>query len=173
MRGLVGWLRYRDAVLDTLNAILLAYPRGRQFTGDFPELKSVIRVHFADGVSAQGSALQIAESIIANFTRQLSSPESAAALEALIVAGGRGFGELAERRVRGKREEIRDNAAFVIQLAGIALFMGGRLTQDGSLSRADRDGFLARIAATLGASAAQAKALSDAFIPEPSGDRRT
>src|SRR4051794_3811917 len=99
MRGLVGRLNYRDAVLSTLDAILLFYPPGRQFTDDFPKLKSMIREQFDAGVSASSSALQIAEGILRNFIQQLDKQEKDMVFDALIEAGRRGFAEVVRRQV--------------------------------------------------------------------------
>jgi hypothetical protein len=164
MRGLVGRLNHRDAVLSNLNALLLLYPPKRQFSDDFPKLKSVIRAHFDGGVSAPLSALQIAETIIENFVQQLTDTEKASALDALMSTGRKGFAEIAEKHVQGKREpHPTDNVTFVVRLAGVAIFMTDRLAQEGALGRSDYQGFVEKLAAWLGANATQAQALKDSL----------
>jgi hypothetical protein len=163
MRGFVGWLNHRDAVFANLNALLLLYPPRRQFTDDFPKLKSIVRAHFDDGVSANLSALRIAETILQNFIRQLEESEKARVLGALIATGREGFAEIAERRVQGAREPLSDNVTFVTHLAGVAIFMAGRLADEGTIGRHDFEGFVERQAAALGADAETVKALKNGF----------
>jgi hypothetical protein len=163
MRGLVGRLNHRDAVLSNLNAILLFYPPKRQFSDDFPKLRSAVRAHFDDGVAAPLSALQIAETIIENFIGQLGEREKSAALDALIAAGRQGFAEIAERRVQGAREQPGDNITFVTRLTGVAIFMSGRLAEEGAVGRSDHQRFVERLAAALGADAERTKVLNNCF----------
>jgi hypothetical protein len=164
MRGLVGRLNHRDAVLSNLNALLLLYPPKRQFSDDFPKLKSVVRSHFDDGISAPLSALQIAETIIENFIQQLTDTEKAAALDGLISTGRKGFAVIAEKHVQRNREpQPTDNVTFVTRLTGVAIFMADHLAQEGALSRSDHQGFVERLAAAFGANGTQIQALNDSF----------
>jgi hypothetical protein len=163
MRGLVGRLNHRDAVFSNLNAILLAYPSGRQFTDDFPDLKSIIRKHFEDGVGAPASALQIAERIILSFIGQLGDEEKGSAFDAILRTGRQGFAAIAERHVRGARDQRRERADFVTQLVGVALFMAGRMAEEGTIGRYECDGLQARLAAALSPEATAAKRLGDSF----------
>ncbi len=74
MRRFFRRLNHRDAVMKNLEALLLNYPRGRQFARDFPRLKTAIRADFEAGVPPTLAALKISESVIANFVDQLEGP---------------------------------------------------------------------------------------------------
>jgi hypothetical protein len=163
MRNLVGWLNHRDAVFSNLNALLLLYPPKRQFPDDFPRLKAVVRAHFDDGVAAPLSALQIAETILHNFTGQLGEREKDTVLDALIATGRSGFAEIAEHRVRGAIDQAGGQIIFVTRLTGVAIFMACRLAEEGALGRSNYEGFVERLAATLGADGEKAKQLRNSF----------
>jgi hypothetical protein len=163
MRSLVGRLNHRDAVLSNLNAILLLYPPKRQFSDDFPKLKSIVRKHFDEGVAAPLSALQIAEMILHNFIGQLGENEKAAVLNALIATGRSGSAELATRKVQGARDQPGDQITFVTRLVGVAIFMSGRLAEEGSLRRHNYEGLVERLAGVLGADSEKAKTLKNSF----------
>ncbi len=163
MRGFVGRINHRDAVLAHLGALLLCYPPKRQFADDFPELKSRMRSDFEAGVTASSSALQIAEAIVGSFVGQLDATEKAAVLGGLVDTGRRGFAEIAERRVKGAREPAGGNVLFVTRLAGVALFMAGRMSEEGSVGRHAYAEFVARLALLLGADASGVDALEAAF----------
>jgi hypothetical protein len=163
MRGMVERLNHRDAVYSNLNAILLAYPAGRQFADDFPDLKSIIRKHFEDGVAAPASALQIAERIILSLIGQLGDDEKAVAFEAIIGTGRQGFADIAERHVGGARDRPRESMRFVTQLVGVALYMAERMAEEGVVSRYECDGLQTRLAAALSSSGNAAEKLADSF----------
>ena len=165
MRGYFGWLGYRDAVLADLNALLVAYPRGRQFTDDFPGLKSLLRSHFDGEVHGPSSALQISETIIGTFIRQLSEAQRTNVLEALIANGRKSFEEFVDGQIAGRRGTSREPVAFSVHLTGCALFIADRMASRGLLGRSDTDAFVERIAKTLGADEAKLTALRASLAP--------
>jgi hypothetical protein len=146
-------LNHRDAVRGNLNALLLMYPRKRQFERDFPALKATMRTHFNAGVAPPSSALQIATSIIEGFILQLSEEEKRAVAEALAASDVREIELLAERRIGGERDQKGDNVFFATRLCGVALLMAGRMTGVGALRRTEYERLVAAIGRALGAEA--------------------
>ena len=108
MRRFFRRLNHRDAVMKNLEALLLNYPRGRQFARDFPKLKAVLRDDFEAGVPPTLAALKISESVIGNFVGQLDAPQKAKVLDALVEGGRARYADVARKRVRGARAKERD-----------------------------------------------------------------
>ena len=143
-------LHHRDAVRGNLDALLLMYPRKRQFERDFPALKTTMRAHFSGGVEPASSALQIATSIIEGFLLQLTEEEKRAVAGALVASDVREIEMLAERRIGGERDQNGDNVFFATRLCGVALLMAGRMAGVGALRRAEFVRLVTAIERTLG-----------------------
>jgi hypothetical protein len=165
MRRFFRRLNHRDAVMKNLEALLLNYPRGRQFARDFPKLKAVIRDDFEAGVPPTLAALKISESMIGNFVGQLDAPQKAKVLDALVEGGRARYADVARKRVRGARAKERDAVLFVSELAGTAIYIAGRMAEEGALRWDDYADFLARIEATLGVGPRAQHPLGRAFAP--------
>ena len=163
MRRYFRWLNYRDAVLANLNALLVAYPAGRQFADDFPELKPLLRSCLDGGTSVHSSALKISERIIGNFIDQLDSGRKAKTIEALLGRDPESFEDLAHSNVGGRHARPPDPTIFMAELVGCALFMAGRMCSEGMLGHSDFEGFLRRVAERLGVDAAGLEALRASF----------
>jgi len=163
MRGFFRRLNHRDAVLRDLEALLLAYPRRRQFDRDFPSLKPMIRKDFEAGVSPSVSALRITSGVIANFIGQLGEEERERVLDALVKGGRTDFAEVATRRVRGTRAGVQDRVQFITQLIGVAIYMAGRMAEEGTLRWDDYADFLNRIEAALDVDPTSQPPLARAF----------
>ena len=158
-------LNHRDAVRGNLNALLLMYPRKRQFERDFPALKSTMRAHFNAGVAPPSSALQIATSIIEGFLLQLTDEEKRAVAEALAASDVREIELLAERRIGGERDQNGDNVFFATRLCGVALLMAGRMMGVGALRRTEYERLVAAIERALGVD--ESLELAGRFQPRP------
>ncbi len=168
MRRFFRRLNHRDAVMKTLEALLLAYPRGRQFAHDFPTLKATIRADFEANVQPTLSALRICDGVIGNFLQQLEPAERAQVLEALVEGGRAHYAEVARRQVRTTRTKKaeRDSVLFVSELTGAAIYIAGRMAEEATLRWDDYADFLARVEAALGvAPAGQQPLLARAFSP--------
>jgi hypothetical protein len=129
-------LNYRDRVLDHLGALLLAWPRGRQFARDFPGLRATIRGHFEAGLSPQSSATRLAAGIIAGTLRQLGEPDRRAVLDEIGRLDREALASMASRRVAGGVDKP-DPVAFATDLVAIAIFMARRMAEEGTLQRSD------------------------------------
>src|SRR5687767_2869319 len=97
------WLFYRDRVLEQLGALLLIYPRGRQFFSDFPGLKAEMHRHFDAGLAPASSALQLAAGILSGLLRHLGEADCALALERLRSVELEGLKAMAAERNAGRR----------------------------------------------------------------------
>ena len=144
-------LNHRDAVRGNLDALLLMYPRKRQFERDFPALKATIRAHFSAGVEPASSALQIATSIIEGFLRQLSEDEKRVVAEALAASDVREIEMLAERRIGGERDQKGDSVFFATRLCGVAILMSSRMAGVGALRHAEYERLVTAIERALDA----------------------
>ena len=157
------WLFYRDRVLEQLGALLLAYPRGRQFFRDFPGLKSEMRRHFEAGLAPASSALQLAAAIVAGLLGQLGAGERedvAARLGALDLDG---LKATASERLARRSAETGEPRAFAIELAGLAIFIARGLAEEGTLSREEYNLLLGEIATALRPDGADTERLSRRF----------
>jgi hypothetical protein len=165
MRGFFRRLNHRDAVLRDLDALLLAYPRRRRFDRDFPALKTTIRNDYEAGISPALSALRISSGVIGNFVEQLGEGGKESVLHTLVEQGRAGFVGAAHRRVEGKPEVVKDRVAFVTQLIGLAIYIAGRLAEEGTLRWDDYADFLMRIETALDVGPTERQSLARAFSP--------
>ena len=143
------WLFYRDRVLEQLGALLLAYPRGRQFFSDFPGLKTETRRHFDGGLAPASAALQLAAGILSGLLRQLGAAERAAVLARLRTVQLEELKAIAAERNAGRRRDETAPAAFAAELAGVAIFMARGLAEEGILAREEYAWLLAELETTL------------------------
>ncbi len=144
-------MRYRDQVLEQLGALLLMYPRGRQFAKDFPDLRATVRRHFEEGVAPASAASQIAADMLADILRQLGAKERATVLAGILAAPPEAAESLAARRLGGDRTRKAEAVAFATELASVAIFMGRRMAEEGTLRRDELRHLLAAIEGALGA----------------------
>lgn len=144
-------LNHRDAVRSNLDALLLMYPRKRQFERDFPALKATLGAHFSAGVEPPSSALQITTSIIEGFLLQLSAEEKQRVAEALTASDVQEIEALAERRIGGERDQHGDNVFFATRLCGVALLMAGRMAGVGAIRRGEFERLASAVERALGA----------------------
>jgi len=165
MREFFKRLSHRDAVLRDLEALLLLYPAKRQFDRDFPGLKAKIRADFEAHAPTTLTALRIAQGVLDNFLDQLNAAERAEALSALVERGRSGFADIVEGRVAGKQQNPKDRAVFVAQLAGGAIYIAGRMAEEGVLRWDDYAEFITRIETGLGAGPEARQPLANAFSP--------
>ena len=103
MRRFFRRLNHRDAVMKNLEALLLLYPRGRQFARDFPELKPTIRADFDAGVPPTLSRIQNRQPCHRKFHRPARSPSES--------EGPRGAGRGRSRPLRRRRAEAGQRRA--------------------------------------------------------------
>jgi hypothetical protein len=129
------WLFYRDGVLEQLSALLLAYPRGRQFFRDFPGLKAEMRRQFDAGVAPASAALQLATGILSGLVRQLGEADRALVLARLRSMELEALKAIAAERNAGRRRDETAPAAFAAELAGVSIFMARGLAEAGILAR--------------------------------------
>jgi hypothetical protein len=160
------WLFYRDRVLEQLGALLLAYPRGRQFFRDFPGLKVEMRRQFDAGVAPASAALQLASGILSGLVRQLGAAERTVVLARLRSVELEELKAIAAERNAGRRRDETAPAAFAAELAGVAIFMARGLAEEGILARAEYAWLLGELDAALGRDG-EAETLSRRFaLPE-------
>jgi hypothetical protein len=170
MRRFFRRLNHRDAVMRNLDALLLLYPRGRQFPRDFPTLKATIRSDFETGVPPTVSALRISGGVIGSFVGQLGDDQKARVLAALVEHGRAHYAVIALRRVKGPRvkawrEPVRDPVLFVSELAGAAIYIAGRMAEEGTIRWDEYADFLTNIETALGVSPKDQQPLGRAFAP--------
>ena len=149
MLRFVQRLNHRNAVRGHLDALLMMYPRKRQFERDFPSVKRLIRDDFEKGVSPPSSAVSIAAGIITSLLEQLKETERSAVGQSLDTSDPEEIEKLAERRIGGERDQRGDNVFFATRLCGVALLMAGRMTAAGALRRDERDHLAGTIAVNL------------------------
>jgi hypothetical protein len=133
------WINHRNAVRTNLDALLLMYPRARQFERDFPPVKALIREGFEHSVPPASSALSIAAWIIEHLLSQLAESERQSVVEAILARDLREFEELAQRRLGGERDQPGDNVFFATRLCGVALLMAERMAEVGALGTEEID----------------------------------
>ena len=151
MLRFVQWLNHRNAVRGNLDALLMMYPRKRQFERDFPTLRALIRADFEAGVPPPSSAVSIAAGIITTLLEQLSASDRGSVIRTLETSDPDEIEKLAERRIGGEKDQKGDNVFFTTRLCGVALLMAGRMTTAGALRRDERDHLVNTIAEKLGA----------------------
>ena len=143
-------INHRNAVMENLNALLLMYPRKRQFIRDFPKLKATLREHFEGEVAPPSSALAIAIGIIEGFLQQLSAEEKRATAATLAASDTTEVEKLAERRIGGEKDQRGDKVFFATRLSGVAMFMAGKMVSVNALRRDEYERFVAAIERALG-----------------------
>jgi len=146
--------------MEHLGALLLMYPRRRQFAKDFPELRAAIRGHFGEGAAPSSAALKIAADILADLLAQLDAPQKAALLASLPDLDPAEAKALAARRLAGDRSQSADPSVFAKELLAVAVFMARRMTEEGTLRREELHTLLKAVEGALGAEGAP---LTDAF----------
>lgn len=154
---------HRNATLGHLEALLMMYPRKRQFLDDFPRFNATIREHFEEAVPAASSALVIAESIIEGFLRQLSPEEKRATAEALAACDLHEIEELVERRIGGEKDQPGDKVFFATRLSAVALLMAGKMAGVNALQRQEYEHLAAAIEQAL--EATDGIRLAERFLP--------
>ena len=127
MLRFIQWVNHRNATLGHLDALLMMYPRKRQFFRDFPKLKETVREHFEKGVPSASSALIGATSIIEGLLKQLTAEEKQATAKALAASDPGELEKLALRRIAGERDQPGDKAFFATRLSGVAILMAGKM----------------------------------------------
>jgi hypothetical protein len=137
MLSFVKRLAYRDRVLDQLDALLLMYPPGRQFSADFPGLPARVRVHFGEGLSATGSALQLAAEIIAGLVDPFDADARREVLAQVTRLRPDELAATAARSISRQRSDQKDKVAFVAELIGVAIFMAQRMRQEGTAAESE------------------------------------
>ncbi len=150
IRRFVERLNYRDKTLSHLNALLVYYPSGRQFTKDFPRLRQTIRAYHESGLTPQSAALQIATEIVGRFLQQLSDAQRAAVASSLAESDLATLERLAAKRMAQRRVKPGDAVTFATQLTGVALFMARRMAETGALGREEYRHLLTTIEQALG-----------------------
>jgi hypothetical protein len=138
-------VNHRNATLSNLEALLLMYPRKRQFVRDFPKLKALLRAHFEEGIAPPSSALSAAIGIIEDCLGQLSAEEKRATADALAASSLGDIEKLAGRRIAGEKDEPGDRVFFATRLCAMALFMSGRMAGAGVLRRQEHEALLVAI----------------------------
>ena len=128
-------INHRNAVMENLNALLLMYPRKRQFFRDFPKLRETVREHFEGGVAPASSALIMATSIIEGFLYQLNEEEQREAAAALAASDLAEIEKLAERRIGGEKDQPGDKVLFASRLSSVAILMAGKMAGVNALQR--------------------------------------
>lgn len=161
------WLFYRDRMLEQLGALLLAYPRGRQFPDDFPGLKAGMRRHFDGGLPPASAALQLAGGIVAGLLRPLAAEERERVLARLLASGLDDLKAAATRRTARRSRDVTDPTELAAELAGVAIFMARGLAEEGTLSRDEYAWFVGELDAALGSGEGLAESLGRRFaLPE-------
>ena len=138
-------------MLEQLGALLLMYPRGRQFAADFPDLRATIRRRFEEGVAPSSAALQIAADILADMLRQLGKEDRAAVLAAILAAPPETVESRAARRLAGERTRAAEKVAFATELSSVAILMARRMAEEGTLRQEESDYLAGAIRSALGA----------------------
>ena len=150
MLRIVQRLNHRNAVQGNLDALLLMYPRKRQFARDFPGLRATIRADFERDVAPASSALGIATGIIEGFLRQLTGGEKEKVGASLVTGELKEIEELASRRIGGEKDKRGDKAFFATRLCGVALLMAGRMAGVGAIRRTEYEHLASEIERELG-----------------------
>jgi hypothetical protein len=164
MRGFFRRLSHRDAVRRNLEALLLLYPRRRRLERDFPALKATIRADFEARVEPGLTALRLAAAMLASFFGQLTEKERSRVLAALAARGRDAFAIIVREEIRGRRDRTKDRVEFLTRLSGAAIYIAGRMAEEGALRFDDYADFVHRIEKALGAAPGRG-GLTEAFSP--------
>jgi hypothetical protein len=143
-------LRYRDEVMEHLGALLLMYPRRRQFADDFPEIPAAIRGAFESGTRPSSAALTMASGIITGLLGQLPKEQRDAVRQGLVTVGTDSVKDLASRRLARDSGRTVEPVAFATELTAVATWMAQRMADEGTLGREDVASLRAAIAEALG-----------------------
>ena len=155
-------INHRNATLGHLEALLMMYPRKRQFFRDFPKLKPMVGEHFEKGVPSASTALFGATSIIEGFLRQLTTEEKQATAKALAASDLGELENLALRRIAGERDQPGDKAFFATRLSGVAILMAGKMVGVNGVQREEYRTLVGVVERALGVSP---ETISAAFAP--------
>jgi hypothetical protein len=155
-------INHRNATLGHLDALLMMYPRKRQFFRDFPKLKQMVREHFEKGVPSASTALIGATSIIEGFLRQLTAEEKQATAKALTASDLGELENLALRRIAGERDQPGDKTFFAARLSGVAILMAGQMVAVNAVQREEYRKLIEAVERALGVSP---ETIGAAFAP--------
>ena len=133
MLSFVKRLAYRDRVLEQLSTLLVMYPRGRQFADDFRTLPGIIRARFEEGASPASCAVELAGMILGELLGQLDAQARSAVAERLRNADPDQLKALAAQRISERGKDPADPVALAADMAGVALYLARRMTEEGSL----------------------------------------
>ena len=108
--------------------------------------------------------------MIGSFVGQLGDDQKARVLAALVEHGRAHYAVIALRRVKGPRvkawrEPVRDPVLFVSELAGAAIYIAGRMAEEGTIRWDEYADFLTNIETALGVSPKDQQPLGRAFAP--------
>jgi hypothetical protein len=148
-------------VLEQLEALLLMYPRGRQFAADFPWVPEIVGKRFEEGVTPASAALQIAADIIVHLLVQLAEVDRRMARDNILATDERHAEMLAKSRLARETRRQPDPARFAAELCAVAIFMARRMTEQGTLRREEYRHLLKTIGLVLGKDEALLEALQD------------
>jgi hypothetical protein len=157
MLRFVRRLAYRDRVIEQLSALLVMYPRGRQFADDFPALPTTIRTRFDDGASPAACTAELAGAILGDLLGQLDEVERSAVAERLRNVGAEQFRMLAAQRIcERRRDGAADRTSFVAELTGVALYLARRMLEEGTLGAREYEFLAATVDRALAVTAGNA-----------------
>jgi len=143
-------LNYRDRVLETLGALFVAYPRGRQFFRDFPDLRNRIRSYFEAETPPAHAGLALATEMLASLVGQLDAKAKRNLNAALTALTAEEIERIAGNRTARVRAPSSDAARTLAEVIAVALFMARRMSEAGTIGESDRARFAEAIDALLG-----------------------
>jgi len=144
-------INHRNATLGHLEALLMMYPRKRQFFRDFPHFKETVREHFEGEVPAASSALAVATNVIENFLLQLRADEKNATAAALVACDLHDIEKLVERRIGGEKDQPGDKVFFATRLSAVAILMAAKMARVNAVQRQEYEHLATAIGRALGA----------------------
>jgi hypothetical protein len=139
------WLTYRDTVLDYLGALLVMYPRGRQFSADFTGLHAILNSHFEAQMRPSGSATEIAAIILGELVQQLSPEQRTELAKQIEALEAREIQALVTNQLSKRTADVRDHVTFTANLIGAAIFIGRRMVDEGTLHPEDFEKFIREV----------------------------
>ena len=143
-------LNYRDRVLETLGALFVAYPRGRQFFRDFPGLRDRIRSYFEAETPPARAALALGAEMLGTLIGQLDAKSVQELRAALTKLPAQDIERIASQRTSRMRGPSGDASQVLAEVIGVALFMARRMSEAGTIGESDRARFAETIDALLG-----------------------
>jgi hypothetical protein len=162
MLRFIQWINHRNATLGHLDALLMMYPRKRQFFRDFPRHRQIVRAHFEADVPPATSALLVATSIIEGFLKQLTAEEKQATAKALAASDLTEIEKLAERRIGGEKDQPGDKVFFATRLSSVAILMAGKMVAVNAVQREEYRTLIGAVEHALGVSP---ETIGTAFAP--------